>query len=384
VKPIFIFLVFVFCAASAFGQRAVMPWWHSLEQGKFSFRNGDYGRALMLFEDARRDRRAKFEQMERDLINFLSLPEVRRLGDSLDWAESFANQWGHTAAAAAFRELFFRVPKESLGNSVTRAVEAIGRLREYPEAEFWIGEVFRVEGELALALAQYRRAYQRRELFGNPGFVVDLLYQKAEVLRIRQDFIEMESVLLSIIYYTDALWADASAVARRTGPSRQMQAEASFAVQAMSRTLENEGPNRFLFMHRYTNPRSEEAHRRLGLFYAASGRPSAMPHLMFAFLIQNSTIIDEMFRRQFDFAFTNLSDLAREINRIPMLVQYTEERQYFKTAYFLADSLFRRGRLGPARELWTFLAEEPRAGEWHSRSIAQLRNPRLEPIVQMP
>ena len=126
VKSLIISLVFALCSVSTFGQRSAQLWWHSLEQGKFSFRNGDYGRALLSFEDARRQRRAMYERMERDLIDFLSLPEVRRLGNSLDWVERFANERHHTAAAAALRELFFRVPRESLGNSVTRAFEALG------------------------------------------------------------------------------------------------------------------------------------------------------------------------------------------------------------------------------------------------------------------
>ena len=77
-------IVMFFILPSVFAQQAARPWWLSLEQGKVKFRSGEYGAALMLFEDARRDRRAMYEQMERNFIEFLSVNEVRRIGDRLD------------------------------------------------------------------------------------------------------------------------------------------------------------------------------------------------------------------------------------------------------------------------------------------------------------
>jgi tetratricopeptide (TPR) repeat protein len=361
------------------------PLWYYLEQGKRSFRNVDYVSALMSFEDARRHRRAKFERMERDFINLLSVNQVRRLGDSLDWVERYARERFYHGAIAALEELYFRVPRASLNNSAAAALEALGRLKDYPEAEFWIGEVYRVEGELSLALSQFRRAYASRELFENQDFDIDLQYRIASILRTRQEYNEFERVLHSIIMEKDTLWSNIAAAGQSTQERLPyVQASASFAGMALNRILENEGPNRLLYLYRYDNNRVEEAHRLLGLFYAATGRPSAQQHLTFAFLIQNSTIIAECMRRQYDFTFTNLSALAEEINRNPLLASYVRETEYYKTAYFLAVSLYRNGRTNPALELWDFLAGQPQAGEWRNRSIRQLRNPYLEPIVEMP
>ena len=194
----------------------------------------------------------------------------------------------------------------------------------------------------------------------------------------------MEKVLLSIIADSDTLWANAAEAQRQTGKIPQAQAEASFASQAMTRTLENEGLSRFLTLYRYDNNRVQEAHRLLGFYYAVSGRPSAQQHLMFAFLIQNSTIIGELIRRQYDYSFTSLAAMADDINRIPILSSYAEETEYYKTAYYLASSLYRNGKSAAARELWAFLAAQPRAGEWQGRALAQVRNPRPDPVVEMP
>jgi len=382
---IFIFAVFILIiyTPAAFSQ-PVQPWWLSLELGKILFRSGDYGASLMLFEDARRDRRVMYEQMEKNFINFLSVNEVRRIGDSLDRVERFSYDRHYTAASNALEELFYRIPKENFKNSASSALNAFDRLKNYPEAEYWIGEVYRIEGELSLALSQYRKAYEMRDVLENQDFAVDLLYKTAEVLKTRQEYNEMERVYFSIINNEDTLWQNARKAEANHGTLPYAQASASFASQAMTRTLENDGISRFLEFYRYNNGVVEPAHRQIGFFYAVTGRPTAQHHLMYAFLIQNSIIIEEVKRRQFDFTFTNLQALFQEINSSALLLSYIDDAEYFKTAYYLGASLYRNGKTAVARSFWEFLASQSRAGEWQSRAVMQLRNPRMEPIVEMP
>ena len=387
-KKIFLTIILLFFfAASVFAQQILQPWWLSLEQGKILFRQGNYGGALLLFEDARRDRRTVYEQMERDLISLLSINEVRRIGDYLDRVERFSRDRYYTRATAALEELYYRIPKESLKNSANAALEALGKLKDYPEAEYWIGEVFRIEGELTLALAQYNRAYSMREVLEDLSFSTALRYKIADIHRIRQDYNEMERGLLSIINEFDNLWINARQADALPGNATNVpyaQASASFVSQSMTRILENEGVNRFLEMYRYNNRTVEQAHRFLGFHYAVTGRPSAQQHLMYSFLIQSSIIIEEVTRKQFDFAFTTLTALVNEANRNPLLTAFMEEAEYYKTVYYLGASLYRNGKAASARSLWEFLAAVPQAGEWQSRSIVQLRTPHMEPIVEMP
>ena len=389
-----IFFLFVCFSSGLSAQQVSIPWWLSLEYGKQRFRSGDYGAALMLFEDARRDRRSMYENMERDFIIFLSLNEVRRIGDSLDRVERYSYDRHYPLASAALEELYYRVPKSSLNNSAAAALTAIGNLKDYPEAEYWIGEIYRIEGELPLALSQYRRAYDMRGNLEEPGFSATLQYKIAGILRIRQEYNEMIRTLMSVITDMDTLWINSNRADVITAENESSnrspvrvpyeQASASFARTSMTRTLERDGINRFLELYRYNNNTVEQAHRLLGFHYVVTGLPSAQEHLMFAFLIQNTIIIEEIRRRQFDFTYTNLPALAREINRNPLLVSYVDEVEYYKTAYYLASSLFRNGRASIARNFWEFLAAQPQAGEWQSRAASQIVNPRIEQIVIMP
>jgi tetratricopeptide (TPR) repeat protein len=364
----FFFVFFLLNALWGFTQApSEKPYWFTLERGKLFFRTGEYGDALRAFEDAREQRKTRYAGMEQNFIALLSIPEVRGLGDSLDLVEAYISDRRQENAAAALRELYYRIPRTSLEGSARKALEQIGELKNYPEAEYWIGEIYRTEGELGIALGQYEKAHEQRALLENPGFDGEIVYKIAAIHRLRQDYQEMERWLLEILKQ-DLRWSEDSG---------------TFARAALSRTMENDGILQFLTLYRYNNPFVEKAHRLLGFYYYASGRHSrAAEHLLYAFLIQNTIIIDEILRGQFDFTFTGLENLRQEIARRPLLSAYTDEVEYEKTLYCLGSALYGAGKSAPAREFWTFLAGG--RGEWSARAQAQLRSPTVEPAIEYP
>lgn len=368
------FLIFSLCSSPAWSQRPTSrPYWYSLEQGKFFFRNGDYGKALMAFEEARRDRRNMYTRMEQDIIDLLSIPEVRYLGDSLERIETYIKERYQVNAETALEELYYRYPKAALEGSAYRALEEIGRLKDFPEAEYWIGETFRIEGELGVALGQYQKAHVQRAFLENPSFDTEILYRMVDILKAKQDYAEMESRALEIIQQ-DSLWIGGSGAVTKN---------------AMTTMLENRdnGIRRFLTIYRYNNIAVERAHRLLGLYYYASGRhKQAAEHLMFSFLIQNTVLIEELIRNQYDFTFTTLDNLMQEVMRRPVLVTYIQDVEYYKTLYYFAAALYSDGntKQAPARRLWTFLSDHPDAGEWSGKAKMQLRTPFVEKVVEMP
>ena len=355
---------------------AAAAWWYTLERGKLSFRNGSYGDALIAFEDARRGRLAQFTRMENDLILLLSRPDVRFLGDSLDYIERYISENHEDNAASALAELYHRVPRDSLRGSVKRALDELDRLKNYPEAEFWLGETYRAEGEISLAMRQYERAWEYRALLEDPDFDSVILYKITEVHRIRREYQEMEKRANEIIEGPgpggsprDTLWA---------GGGRNL------TRSAMARILENEGVGRFLTLYRYNNAVTEKAHRLLGFFCYSSSRYSlAAEHLMFSFLIQNTVLLEEAVRNQYDFSFSSLRDLERFALSKPALGAYLDECEYYRTIYYLASALYSGGKTRPASELWAFLSGSNNAGEWGQRArISPV--PYLERAIEMP
>jgi len=351
----------VICPAFA-QQRRVDPWWITLEEGKRCFRTGAYGDALRFLGDARENRKNYYAKLERDLVTVLSLHTVRKLGDDLLLLEKYIEKEFRVDAADALKELYYRVPKEKLNNSSNTALTELSRLKSYPEAEYWLGEVYRMEGEFGIALGQYQKAYDQRMLLEHPEFAVEILYKMADLRRLRREYTEMVKILEDILK-TDSLW------------SRE-----SFSKSNMLRSLETNGVNRFLVLFRHNEPIVEKAHRTMGFYYYNNGRyDRAAENLLFAFLIQNSVIIDSLLQSQYDYTFSSLGNLLTDIAKRRDLLAYQEETEYYKTLYYFANSLFGVNRRNAAREIWIFLRDNA-GGEWRGRAIAQLSNPQFDQI----
>ncbi|GMO26356.1 MAG: hypothetical protein Pg6A_13610 [Termitinemataceae bacterium] len=371
VKPffaaLFIFLSGFYAAAQARFPRLPpeRPFWFILEEGKKAFREGEYGVALDLFEEARAERRTRYTRMETIFINLLSIGEVRKFNDSLESVEKYIEERNQFDAAAAMQELYYRVGRDALKNSSKIALGMFGRLKEYPEAEYWIGEVYRLEGEWTIALKQYRSALAHLVDEELPAKRIELYYKIAGVHSSTQNWGQMEESLNEILK-TEKLWNGTE----------------NFARQAMARTLGSEGINRFLQMYRYENNDTEKAHRLLGEFCYKSGRyPLAENHLAFAVMEQNTVLISEAIRKRYNFSFTSLEELMNEISRRKDLKEYMNEVEYFRTLYYLGAALHANGKTAQAKGIWQFLASSKETDEWGRRAQTQLRAPFVEPAM---
>ena len=339
-------------------------WWITLEEGKRLYRKGSYGEAFRHFETARENRKNYYAKMERDLVAVLSIYAVRRLGDDLSLLERYIAKEYHLDAEDALNELYYRVPKEKLGNSSNKALAELKNLKNYPEAEYWIGEVYRMEGEFNIALVQYQKAYDQRALLENPEFSMEIQYKMADLRRLRRDYDEMVKILDDILK-ADASWS-----------------QESFNRSNLLKSLDKNGITHFLVLFRHNKPLFEKAYKTLGFYYYTNNNHSkAAEHLLFAFLIQNSVVIDALQQSKYDYAFSTLPDLLSDIAKRRDLNTYLDEVEYFKTMYYLANSLYGINNRTRSREIWTFLKDHGK-GEWKGRAASQLNNPQLDRIPE--
>jgi hypothetical protein len=312
-----------------------------------------------------------YTRMKDDMISLLSIPEVRRMGDSLALIEPYITDRYHINASVALEEVYYRVSRAALNGSVSRVLEELERLKAFPEAEYWLGETYRVEGELEVALDQYQKAHEQRAFLENPTFDTDILYKMVELLNIKQEYGEMEVRAMEILAQ-DSLYS---------GPTN--------TLIAMTRLLTESGINRFLTIYRHNNTITERAYRLLGLHYYATSAPRpegyaegrlspAAEHLMIAFLTQNTVLIQELIRHQYDFAFSTLDALITDAYHNQVLVAYMADCEYYKTIYYFGAALYADGKTVLGRRLWTLLSLHPEAGEWSKRSANQLRSPFMD------
>lgn len=348
--------------------QSVEPYWMTLEEGKRLYREGLYGDALIKFEDARRNREDLYTQSEQALIRALSLPEVRRLGDSLDRVEEYIASHHLSEARKALDALFRVRPRESFDSSVQKVLDAYEPLKYYPEAYYWKAEVLRVEGELEVALPLYQQALRYEAYLEIPEEARDIRYTLAEIHATRREYNEMEARLLEILA-GDELWTSS---------------KDSFTRDAMFRTLSTEGIDRFLLLYRDASTATYRAHRDLGFYYYRTGRHDrALQQLTFAFLIGASSIITEVRRLDHEFAYTRFSAVLDAAKGKSSVQDYLTETDFFKTMYYAGAAFYANGLRRTANEFWTLVASRG-TGEWKARAARQLVSPSVEAPTKTP
>src|SRR5689334_18705396 len=81
------------------------------------------------------------------------------------------------------------------GNALNLFEQAIHKAGIFPEAEMQIGDIYMEEGEPALALSQYEKAYNERKSFIIPSMQYDVLYKSARVYEYLGQYRNMEDKL---------------------------------------------------------------------------------------------------------------------------------------------------------------------------------------------
>lgn len=359
-------LFFSFHTAGVFAED---PYWLLLEQGKRLFRDGLYGDAMLRFEDAIRTRRGLFERNEQSLIDTLSMPDVRRLGDDLTAVEAHIDSHKLHAARTALDTLYSAVEKDSLANSAQKALAALKTMKAYPEGEFWLGEVFRIEGETAIALSQYQKALDAQSVMEIPDEARTIRYRMAALHAARREYKAMEAQLLKIVS-EDQLWSDQ---------------KRNFVRESMTRTLSSEGIDRFLILYRHASYATYEAQKDLGVYYYRTGRHDrAYSHLLFAFLIGATALIDELRAEDHEYVFGSFTSLLAGAQARDATKEYLKNSEYYKTLYYLAAALYANGHRKPAAEIWRLTADVSASGEWGRRASRQLASPYVEPSTETP
>lgn len=343
------------------------PPWLVLEKGKQFFRKGEYGEALSYFEQARDLQKKRYERLREDFITILSVAEVRRLGDSLSDVERYISEKKLQRGNEIIQELHYRSSSERLKNSVQQALEILKELQQYPEAEYWIGEVYRVTGETAIALMQYKKAYDQRSSLQEPDFALHILYTMADVYKARGEYVEYEKKLF-LILEKDTWWR-----------------EDTFIKKAMQKTLFEEGIEKFLTIYRYNKSLFEKAHRYLGFYYYQTGRyERAAEHFIFSFLIQNTLLIEELKRQVFEYTYTTYPDMLGRLIKVPTTLEYVKTEEYFKMLYYGAASFYAVGERSLAQRIWGYVVTYSPEREWKNRSNRQLQSPFIEPVNDKP
>jgi tetratricopeptide (TPR) repeat protein len=266
---------------------------------------------------------------------------------------------------------------------IFRATLANGLI--YPEIEIATGDIYRIEGETALARRHYEKAYAQRQQLRVPEDRFTILYRLESLYRDSDRYAEMADTLVRILkedeeYYTGVFLA-----------SRDTMRDIFFEG----------GLDRVIQLYRFPNVLAAAAHSRLAWYYSRSGRPlSAVSHALFAVTIKLTETIVVLTEGTPSYRFSEPDSVARRRTpstglpwpdtaallslayRNEELRVYLRESGVAEDLYNLAAALSLAGESERARAVWQTLASSPLEGRARDLADRQLVSPFAEPPLE--
>ncbi len=400
-------LIFIAAAVPAGAQAPIPePWankpaWLHFDLGRSSYASKDFGAAIVSFDRAISYRRDAFTAAQARLSSALGSNAAKAAGDSIAaLLEAFAAEDFLPAeyariraeSGSSLRKRLLRIqdhrigdshrafievlllaleykPVESFKDSIRALAEALRLLVWYPEAEYWKGKVFMLEGELVLASKQYNRAFDMREALDVPDFVYEIQYGMADLYSLMPHYAaDWEKVMERILE------------SERGGDGTLLDDKLKDAMRA---TLTGQGFDRFMTLYRIEPGITQRANRELAEYYLERGRAHALARAAVAVNMILTPALRLARLKDPDYVWTGLEDFLGRAAAQPALREYLDEQEFDRVLFVLADALYVGNARQEAQKLWRAVSVRGRI-PYAGLAARRLENPSTAVRVTQP
>ncbi|OQX28912.1 MAG: hypothetical protein B0D92_06400 [Spirochaeta sp. LUC14_002_19_P3] len=272
-----------------------------------------------------------------------------------------------------------------IARSMELVLKALELTEEYPEAEYWLGRLYAVQGQDVLAEEHYRRALRLALFLRVPEDEFLISYSLAQLLLDTNRREEAEIILMEL--------------ANMEGASSRN--EINFEHRGLD-VLTTAGIDELVYLYRSELHQSLQARRMLGLIAWEDGRyRSSLLHSARTVLSLLSTasrhyrefnsewrfdidLIEDPKHPDRDDRYPGPTDGTADLlflvqAYIPGLMDWMLSEGFWQQFYLLSVSLYAEGYSEIAQSLWRLMAPDGRAREeaglWGNLAVHQLKEP---------
>ncbi|MBR7064293.1 MAG: hypothetical protein IKI31_04020, partial [Treponema sp.] len=185
-----------------------------LYSARNSFTSGDYASALKYAEEAKVFRKNQVSSHIHSLEQAFKPREVQRKNDSL---KDIILVLEKRDDFKALDIIHFYLQKKSVSdfkNSAATLLSHISMRKEFPEADWIIGSVYKLEGEYELSREYLLTAWKNSFLLDVPDEQFSILYELAELEKLQNNLDDYEKYLLLVLqndkYFNNASFSSAT------------------------------------------------------------------------------------------------------------------------------------------------------------------------------
>lgn len=331
------FLLFM-CIAPAQAQ-GNDPVWLQLDRAREAYAAGEYGDALELTQKARKSKHEITARQLAVLESSFSPEEVRRAGDDLSLIRPVLVARDEKEALETLDALERTYPDVLLGGSASKTLAWLRRSDVFPEADFIEGLIHDAEGETAIALRLYLKAWENREFLDIPDQRYDILYRMAESSLGLGDRDTAEKDYLQILS-DDAVYGTPDLP--------------SSTLLAMKNTLVTSADTpRFIKLYRHYNDKAFRAATRLAeLYLSEAGNLERALNLTILTACMSVSMADRVLKtRRMAWDGSSLESLLQAVTRSPEISAWASSNNVWDPFLLIARALEGTGNKDQAAEI---------------------------------
>jgi tetratricopeptide (TPR) repeat protein len=317
--------------------------WKVLDSAEYSFEQREFGEALRLVDKARAIHVAKVESQRATLAKAVIPAEVKKAGDDLIAVYKVLAKRSDFAAKAVLDEIYLTKDVYFFGNSLSRLMQWLSERVEYPEADILTGKVYEAEGEYAVAVSFFKKAWEKRSYLDIPDDRFTIAYHMADIAEEQGDYGAQEEYLL-LVLTGDEVYGT---------PGNE-----SPTLLAMVRSVKTDPTLvKFFMLYRHDKLVALKAYKDLARHFVESGRiDRAYPAAVLAACVSMTALTKSLQAVDFQYEYTNFEDLIKRAGQQRRIVQWAKDNDIWDPFLILSSVMWEAGDREQATVLWNYLA----------------------------
>ena len=358
---LFFFIAFVCSSASAaYAQKinsvhkpSEFEYWLTLKEAQNAYESGDFGEALRRAETAKRQRRDVSVWEGYVLDQTQKNARVRKSGDFIDDLLPVLKEKEYNDAIAVINKHVELRGKDFFHGRFSEIQKWFAEDYRYPEADFIIGKIYRLEGENAFAQQYLDAVCENFNRLDIPDMRYDILYEMADLAKDQNDMEGYEKNL-NLILKDDELYRDDRFMEALL---RQINLNTAVAVE------------KFFLLYRSYNDISIRALEELGQYYTKIGKPDKALRCVALGSIASVTKIEEILKdRLIDYTYVSFPDLLTKASQYDDILVWGNENRIWEMFYEFARTAEGQNKLLFSQTLFSLLAKYEPEPYWRKEA----------------
>lgn len=342
-KKCLLFIISCFFCISLFSQTRVNSKYNkSFREAQNYFDSADYGKSLKKAEDSIMFKKQEIEREVSLLENSLISKDVKAAQDKITLIKPILRERQEFECIEIIDYYIGKYGESRFNNSLTQLISFIKTLKEFPEAQKLIGDIYKIEGEYSFAEEYYSKALKNSEILDIPDEKYEILYTMADLSRLMGNYNKMEERLLNIS-------------GKENLENRKMILNS--ALNMISRNNVS-SVNRLFELYRYDDYYSLKAFCLLSDYYESIGQYEKALSFSALSVITGFTKLDSIIsKRNLSYEYESLDAFLLEVANYSDLVEWGSNNNIWKSFNNLCNLSYKIGYKNFSNELLKVLAK---------------------------